>query len=1273
MDKNEKDVIQSNQIISSRNNSNHKNNNNKLISKEKEEEKEIKIGNYIIKKTLGKGTFAKVKLAIQLPKRNKVAIKIIEKKRLEEEDDIIRLKREFEMLTKFNNPNVISVTEIFESNNAYFTVMEFCEGGELFNYIVENRILSDEKAAFFYFQLINGLEYIHSLGIVHRDLKPENLLLTSDHILKIIDFGLSNYYNKYDHKLLETPCGSPCYASPEMLSGEGYDGFKIDIWATGIILFAMLCGYLPFDHKDNDKLFKKILECKINYPKNLDSEPKDLIKKILVPNPRKRISIAEIKKHPFYLKGKEIFENNFSVLQISRDSSTSSFDISEKIYIDSSNSQNGKFFMHDFNHKSHNLFINMTGFSLKNYYFIKTTKSKSFEKPDCLDYNIKNYLKKLNKNKNKEKERNNFMKQIKKERQYLKNCLYENILTLNNSAIFEIDNIYDLCEKIINRYKKEQKSKIKNKFEKNKLLKNNFHKITNIKIIDNNGNADMNMNMYTKMKNKQICLSNDINNFNDTNDDKGKTINNSNNKDKRIKTEILQTQKKVDNLNDILKHKISYLNRKQKNKSNINEQNIKVNLKKTTPIKFLLNELLIKQKKSKMNKLPKKIKEKILEQNQKTEKGTNPKIQKIKNLISAINQQTKKQNINIISKQNIIHHHTTNITNLTKTNYYSNIIINNPKRSNEDKNTSCSPKNSRLSNNNIQKPNKKMQARKYFKQIKTISTENIKKPRLKSNLKKKIFFDDNIIKKINKQNTKNANTNGNNTLRIQDIDKIYGNVTIREKKPINESNSIRIKIFQNDKNKTKLNPNINKFNIINNINNKNHKNKCLKNKENISIEYSLRNTKNTDLTTSYDKLNSYLNSCLNANNSVENPQNDFYRKKNFENINKKKLNLNLNHLDKFFNNKNIYYLDNNISNYTDRNIINNSNSKKGQNMKKINFFNINNNNKNINCPKLNLKELLSLSNHPKKENTVSLNFINHQHQTQRDKIIRDTKSKNNKNIYKYSNAYRSKEEILSSSDRSKLWNMTSNQIFDNYLKKINTNFLRNKKCFLNIKNNINSNNIKKNNMTTDSIKFNKTSAKIQKVLNTVQNQNKIHETYFKIIDDNDKNNQINTSNNNRGIDTARIKRKKISHNPNIIIDKVSTINKPNIDSKFTLLKNKKDFYRNRKLLLNNKSIEIRTDNNNKKFFNPNILINTKKNNEKINKNINNKSVSIQNIINNANFLNLKNYKYNVFNTESNSNNNEKKETMNFSQTVRNNKIIQPNKINLFQKTKKIHK
>ena len=334
--------IQTSTIKKSRENLNNASNNNQ------NKEKDIKIGNYLIKKTLGKGTFGKVKLGIYLPKNKKVAIKILEKKRLKEEDDLIRLKREFEMLSQFNHPNVITVSEIFESNDAYFTVMEYCNGGELFNYIVKNKYLSEEKSAFFYYQLINGLEYIHSLGIVHRDLKPENLLLTQDEILKIIDFGLSNYFKENQLELLETPCGSPCYASPEMLSGENYDGFKIDIWATGIILFAMLCGYLPFDHKDNDKLFMKILECKIQYPKNLSKVSKDLLKKILIPDPRRRINIAEIKKHPFYLKGKEIFESSFTIYQVSQDELTDSDESSSFNYITLDNN----LFFYENNHKS---------------------------------------------------------------------------------------------------------------------------------------------------------------------------------------------------------------------------------------------------------------------------------------------------------------------------------------------------------------------------------------------------------------------------------------------------------------------------------------------------------------------------------------------------------------------------------------------------------------------------------------------------------------------------------------------------------------------------------------------------------------------------------------------------------------------------------------------------------------------------------------------------------------------------------------------------------
>ena len=291
----------------------------KNLCLKKKSSSEYNVGNYLIQQTLGQGTFGKVKLGIYLPNNEKCAIKVLEKSRMSGKDDQIRVKREFDMLSKFNHPNVILVTEIFENISSYFSVMEFCEGGELFNYIVKKKRLSENESSFFYFQLINGLEYIHSLGIVHRDLKPENLLLTKEYLLKIIDFGLSNYYVKGQKDLLSTPCGSPCYTSPEMVAGKKYDGTKIDIWATGIILYAMLCGYLPFEDKDNDILFDKILECKIIYPDFLSSESKDLISKILVIDPEKRIDIPGIKNHSFFLKGKNFFEQIFSIKQIPTD------------------------------------------------------------------------------------------------------------------------------------------------------------------------------------------------------------------------------------------------------------------------------------------------------------------------------------------------------------------------------------------------------------------------------------------------------------------------------------------------------------------------------------------------------------------------------------------------------------------------------------------------------------------------------------------------------------------------------------------------------------------------------------------------------------------------------------------------------------------------------------------------------------------------------------------------------------------------------------------
>ena len=286
-------------------------------NKNRKHESSYRVGNYLIKNTLGSGTFGKVKLGIYIPTQEKVAVKILEKSKMTEKDDQVRLEREFEMLAQFNHPNLIMVTEIFESDNNYYTVMDYCEGGELFNYIVKKKYLSEKEASFFYYQIISGLEYIHSLGIVHRDLKPENLLLTKDHILKIIDFGLSNYFKEGQDDLLYTPCGSPCYASPEMVTGNNYDGVMIDIWSTGIILFAMLCGYLPFEDKNNEKLFKKIAECKIDYPEFLSENALDLLKKIIVPNPKKRITINEIKKHPFYIKGKNLFDQEFTIQYLS--------------------------------------------------------------------------------------------------------------------------------------------------------------------------------------------------------------------------------------------------------------------------------------------------------------------------------------------------------------------------------------------------------------------------------------------------------------------------------------------------------------------------------------------------------------------------------------------------------------------------------------------------------------------------------------------------------------------------------------------------------------------------------------------------------------------------------------------------------------------------------------------------------------------------------------------------------------------------------------------
>ena len=292
---------------------------NNYISKTNENEILIKgkIDIYSISETIGKGTFGKVKLAystIRHPHR-KYACKIIEKLNMKEKDDQKRCQREMSILLQMNHRNVIKTTEIISDSSRYYIIMEYCQKGELFNHIVEQQHFSEEKSAFYYYQLISGIDYIHSKNICHRDLKPENLLLNEENELKIIDFGLSNFYSG-ENKLLKTPCGSPCYASPEMILGKNYNGYCIDVWSSGIILFAMLCGYLPFEEGEedinNEILFKNIVECKVEYPeKYIGKTAKNLLEKIIVRDPKKRITIKQIKRHPFFLYGKDIYSKKF--------------------------------------------------------------------------------------------------------------------------------------------------------------------------------------------------------------------------------------------------------------------------------------------------------------------------------------------------------------------------------------------------------------------------------------------------------------------------------------------------------------------------------------------------------------------------------------------------------------------------------------------------------------------------------------------------------------------------------------------------------------------------------------------------------------------------------------------------------------------------------------------------------------------------------------------------------------------------------------------------
>ena len=258
------------------------------------------ICDFIIKEKLGEGTFGKVRLGINRQTEETVAIKILDKKKIIKERDKKRIEKELNILKSLRHPNIVHLYADIETNANIYIIMEYIKGIELIHYISSNSKLSEEEACFYFRQIISAIEYLHKLKIAHRDIKPENMIIENEtKIIKLVDFGLSNYYNTKT-EMLSSACGSPSYAAPEMLYGKKYSASPIDIWSCGIVLYAMICGYLPFDDPDYNILYKKIKEGKFKIPFHVSPNAKDLIKNLLVNNPKKRYTIEQIKKHTWF-------------------------------------------------------------------------------------------------------------------------------------------------------------------------------------------------------------------------------------------------------------------------------------------------------------------------------------------------------------------------------------------------------------------------------------------------------------------------------------------------------------------------------------------------------------------------------------------------------------------------------------------------------------------------------------------------------------------------------------------------------------------------------------------------------------------------------------------------------------------------------------------------------------------------------------------------------------------------------------------------------------
>ncbi|XP_029438338.1 serine/threonine-protein kinase BRSK2 isoform X2 [Rhinatrema bivittatum] len=259
------------------------------------------VGPYRLEKTLGKGQTGLVKLGVHCVTCQKVAIKIVNREKLSE-SVLMKVEREIAILKLIEHPHVLKLHDVYENKKYLYLVLEHVSGGELFDYLVKKGRLTPKEARKFFRQIISALDFCHSHSICHRDLKPENLLLDEKNNIRIADFGMASL--QVGDSLLETSCGSPHYACPEVIRGEKYDGRKADVWSCGVILFALLVGALPFDDDNLRQLLEKVKRGVFHMPHFIPPDCQNLLRGMIEVDAPKRLTLEHIQKHTWYIGGK---------------------------------------------------------------------------------------------------------------------------------------------------------------------------------------------------------------------------------------------------------------------------------------------------------------------------------------------------------------------------------------------------------------------------------------------------------------------------------------------------------------------------------------------------------------------------------------------------------------------------------------------------------------------------------------------------------------------------------------------------------------------------------------------------------------------------------------------------------------------------------------------------------------------------------------------------------------------------------------------------------